>query len=101
MKKFFKNKRNVIYTLYILIVVCVILALIGMIFSKDSAYFFPIYANGYIVLFCNMGRDLSLVLAIVLWLTSWKCPHCGKSLHKHFISKSLNECPYCHRKLMN
>ena len=70
------------------------------IFQRFSL-FFPIYANGYIVLFCNMGRALSLILAIVLWLTSWKCPHCGKSLHKHFISKSLNECPYCHRKLMN
>ena len=77
---------------------CVFLALMGMLFSQDSNYFFPIYANEYVALFCYIGSDLFLVLSIVLWLTSWKCPNCGKKLYKHFISKSLNECPYCHRK---
>lgn len=98
MKEFFKNKRNVVNVLYIFIVMCVFLALMGMLFSQDSNYFFPIYANEYVALFCYIGSDLFLVLSIVLWLTSWKCPHCGKKLYKHFISKSLNECPYCHRK---
>lgn len=100
MKDFFKNKRNVINVFYILIVIGVILALMGMLFSQDSSYFFTIYANGYIALFCNIGSNLSLVLATAVWLTLWRCPHCGRSLYKHFISKSLNECPYCHRKLM-
>lgn len=77
---------------------CVCLTLMGMLFSQDSNYFFPIYANGYVAWFCYIGSDLFLVLAIVLWVISWKCPHCGKKLYKHFISKSLNECPYCHRK---
>ena len=98
MKEFFKNKRNVVNVLYIFIVMCVFLALMGMLFSQDSNYFFTIYANEYVALFCYIGSDLFLVLSIVLWLTSWKCPHCGKKLYKHFISKSLNECPYCHRK---
>ena len=98
MKEFFKNKRNVVNVFYIFIVMCVFLTLMGMLFSQDSNYFFPIYANEYVALFCYIGSDLFLVLSIVLWLTSWKCPHCGKKLYKHFISKSLNECPYCHRK---
>ena len=31
---------------------CVFLALMGMLFSQDSNYFFPIYANEYVALFC-------------------------------------------------
>ena len=77
---------------------CVVFSFNGYVIFSRFKLFFPIYANEYVALFCYIGSDLFLVLSIVLWLTSWKCPHCGKKLYKHFISKSLNECPYCHRK---
>ena len=79
MKEFFKNKRNVVNVFYIFIVMCVFLTLMGMLFSQDSNYFFPIYANEYVALFCYIGSDLFLVLSIVLWLTSWKCLIAGKN----------------------
>ena len=56
MKEFFKNKRNVVNVLYIFIVMCVFLALMGMLFSQDSNYFFPIYANEYVALSNSTGK---------------------------------------------
>ena len=69
-----------------------------MLFSQDSNYFFPIYANEYVALFCYIGSDLFLVIVYSIMADIMEMSSLREKLYKHFISKSLNECPYCHRK---